>query len=439
MFDTVISQGILLSGHNRYCPVTGSIGITNGRIGYAGPKRLLPSDGREYIDAEGHILMPGLTNGHCHGDMGFAKGFADNTTLEWQMRLFEKNNWFYDCITDEDRYYSRLHTYAESLLSGVTFLLENMFWSLGELSQQAFLKIGLRGALAEDIRDDFYLSDAFVSDEKLTEFINRCRGANLTAMLGTLPEEAFTPERLSAVKKITQKNDCFFTSHLAETAWRLEAAQRLGDSPVRLLDRYKLVNNRYIGSHACYLDDADIDLLAKRGAKVVNTPLCEMKLADGIAPIPALIRAGVTVALGTDGAMWNNSNDLFREMKCMALLHSLNSGVKSLTAHDVLDMATLNGAKLFGLDNELGSLEEGKLADLILIDATAPHMTPIRTGERENVSSCVVYCATGRDVTDVFVGGNQLVQNRRLLGINLKEIQKATLETSIKAAQFCPF
>lgn len=134
-----------------------------------------------------------------------------------------------------------------------------------------------------------------------------------------------------------------------------------------------------------------------------------MKIADGLAPIPALLKAGVTVALGTDGAMWSNSNDLFREMKCLLLVHSLHGGVRTLTAHDALDMATVNGAKLFGLENELGTIEQGKLADLILVDASRPHMTPLRTGRAENVSSNVVYCATGADVTDVFVGGRRLV------------------------------
>lgn len=131
------------------------------------------------------------------------------------------------------------------------------------------------------------------------------------------------------------------------------------------------------------------------------------------------------MALGTDGAMWSNSNDLFREMKCLLLVHSLHGGVRTLTAHDALEMATVNGAKLFGLENELGTIEQGKLADLILVDASRPHMTPLLTGRAENVSSNVVYCATGADVTDVFRRRPPpWCQDRRIPGLDLGEIQR---------------
>lgn len=434
MFDTVISGGVIISAHDRYKPLSGSVGITDGRIAYAGSHPLTAADGRAFVDARGKIVMPGLVNGHCHGDMGFAKGGADNTTLGEQMERFAEHNWYYDRVTDEDRYHARLLTYAEALLSGTTMLVENMYWSLGPLSQEAFAKIGLRGAPAEDVRYDFYRSDGFLTDGMLEAFQSRCREYGLIPLLGTLPEEEFTRERLRRVWEIVEKSGCHFTSHLAETPWRHAAAvERMGESPVRALDRCGLLTEKYIGSHAVYLDGEEIALMAKRGAKVVNTPICEMKIADGLAPIPAFLKAGVTVALGTDGAMWSNSNDLFREMKCLLLVHSLHGGVRTLTAHDALDMATVNGAKLFGLENELGTIEQGKLADLILVDASRPHMTPLRTGRAENVSSNVVYCATGADVTDVFVGGRRLVRDRRIPGLDLGEIQRRVAAVSEKA------
>ena len=201
---------------------------------------------------------------------------------------------------------------------------------------------------------------------------------------------------------------------------------------MKALKHSGLLNDHYIGSHAVYLDSEDIRLMAACGAKVVNTPVCEMKIADGLAPVPEMVRAGVVVALGTDGAMWSNSNDIFREMKCMALVHSLHSGARTFTARDVLDMATINGAKLFGLEQDLGTIEQGKLADIILIEAHRPHMTPLRTGEAENVSSNVVYCATGADVSDVFVGGRHLVKDHRLPGVDLQTIQQHTFETAEK-------
>lgn len=436
MFDTVISNGIIISPHDRYIPKHGSIGIKNGTIQYTGDKLLTKSDAKDFVDASGTIVMPGLVNGHCHGDMGFAKGLGDNTTLGEQMNIFRDNNWFFNDLTEEDRYFSRLLTYTEALLSGTTMLVENMFWSLGDLSYKAFNTIGLRGVPVEDIRYDFYNSDGFVTSDMLDKFAKKCKTKDLIPALGIMPEEEFTSERLKKTASITNNNGIYYTSHLAETTWRYEASQtNMNGTPVEVLNEYGLINEHYIGSHGVYLNKNDINILSKQKAKIVNTPLCEMKISDGIAPIPSLINAGVNVALGTDGAMWNNSNDIFREMKGMALLHSLNSGVRSLDAKCILDMAIINGVKLFGLEEKLGTLEEGKIADIILVDATKPHMWPLRTNDKENVTSNLVYCATGSDVSDVFVNGNHLVKNGIAAHIDIKKIKKYTLEASLKAAR----
>lgn len=148
------------------------------------------------------------------------------------MERFAEHNWYYDRVTDEDRYHARLLTYAEALLSGTTMLVENMYWSLGPLSQEAFAKIGLRGAPAEDVRYDFYRSDGFLTDGMLEAFQSRCREYGLIPLLGTLPEEEFTRERLRRVREIVEKSGCHFTSHLAETPWRHAAAvERMAKAP----------------------------------------------------------------------------------------------------------------------------------------------------------------------------------------------------------------
>lgn len=425
MFDIVIAGGIIISGHDRYRPLTGSIGIKEGRIEYVGTKSLHKEDGRVFIDAAGRLVMPGLVNGHCHGEMSFGKGAADNMTLLEQMEGYKDNNWFYGDLSEEDRFYTRQFTYAEAVLSGTTMLLENMYWRLdGDLSQRAFEEVGLRGALAEDIRYDFYRSDEFLTDEMLDGFAEECLRRGMVPVLGTLPEEEFTEKRLNEVKRLVGRGNCFYTSHLSETTWRHQSAmETMGDSPVKVLDKFGLLTDKYIGSHGVYLDAEDIELYAKSGAKIVNTPVCELKIADGLAPIPELVKVGVTVALGTDGAMWNNSNDIFREMKCMSVIHNLRSGVRAFIPEDILDMATVNGAKLFGLEEELGTIEVGRRADLILLDITSPHMNPLRTGKNNNVSSTVVYCATGSDVTDVIIDGREVVRGRKLLTADLGGLQ----------------
>lgn len=190
-----------------------------------------------------------------------------------------------------------------------------------------------------------------------------------------------------------------------------------------------------IGSHVVYASDQEVRQLAQTGTRVVNTPLCEMKIQDGIAPIPEMVKQGVTVCLGTDGAMWNNSNDIFREMKGMALLHSIHSGVRSLKKTEILDMATRNGAKCFGLEKDYGTIEAGKKADFILIETRLPHIQPLRIGAYENVTSALIYNVTGQDVTDVFVDGRHVVEGRALKTIPAAELMERVQRASEKLAQ----
>jgi 5-methylthioadenosine/S-adenosylhomocysteine deaminase len=367
--------------------------------------------------------------------MTLAKGLGDGMTLGEQNKAFEDHNWFQAFITDEDRYYSRQLTYCEALLSGVTFLCENMYWSLDRDSVKAMGETGIRGALVEDIRRDFINQDDLVPEEELRTFMDDCRHQGLVPVAGLMAEEDFETRRLLAAHEKLERLGMTRTMHLAETDWRVNMVKtKYKLTPIEYLYANKILNNRFIGSHVVHASDKEIGQLKETGTAVVNTPLCEMKIADGIAPIPEMVRQGVNVCLGTDGAMWNNSSDIFREMKGMALLHSINSGTRSLSVQDILSMATINGARAFGVDEELGTIEIGKLADFILVETTAPHMQPLRLGRYENVLSNLVYCATGSDVTDVFIGGRRIVENYILKSIDLRAITAKVQQASEKIA-----
>jgi 5-methylthioadenosine/S-adenosylhomocysteine deaminase len=438
-FDLAVHNGIVVTPNNCYKPFFGSIGIKKGLIDYVGERSIARADAKENIDATGKIVMPGLVNGHCHAEMAFAKGLGDDLTLAEQNQVFKDINWFHDITSEEDRYYSRILTYIEALLSGTTFLLDNTFWSIGQRSFEAMKTVGIKGGIVQDIVTDFALPDSFLPLEDLAEFKRDCDKNHLIPVLGGILEEEFSPSRLEKMAEITSQVDCLVTSHLCETTWRQEIVEeQFHTSSVVLLERYGILNKKYIGSHAIYLSDEDIQSLVKFEAKVVNTPLCEMKIADGIAPLPAMLTQGVVVGLGTDGAMWNNSNDIFREMKGVSLLHTVTSGIRAITTHSILDMATINGARVFGLENEIGSLEEGKSADIILVDANQPHMAPIRLAPKENVSSALVFCATGQDVSDVIVDGTHIVRDRKLLTMNVNEIIDRVATTSEKISGYLP-
>ncbi len=435
-FSVGISGAIIVSGHNGYRPFVGSLGVEDGKIAWVGERPLTGEDAALVVDARGKILMPGLVNGHCHGDMTLAKGLGDGMTLPEQGEAFADTNWFYSRITDQDRYWSRQLTYVEALLSGTTFLLENMYWSLGKRSVEAMTQVGIRGGLVEDIHVDFARPDVLVKREMLEGFCRDCAGADLVPVVAGPSEEGYDAWRVEQWMELTRGLPCLRTCHLAENTFRRELIRkRYNTTSVAWLEDRGALDDRLIGSHVVQVTGEDIERMARRGVRVVNTPLCEMKIRDGAAPIAAMVEAGIPVGLGTDGALWNNSNDIFREMKGMMLLSTLTSGIRSLSVQQVLDMATVGGAAVFGREKRSGTLEPGKDADFILVDATAPHMRPLRWEEAENVTSQLVFCATGRDVTDVFVGGQRLVEERHVMTVNVEEIACRVEEASRRIAR----
>lgn len=435
-YETGISGAIIVSGHNGYQPFIGSVGVSGGRIEAVLEGQLEKKDCEVWIDAAGKILMPGLVNGHCHGDMTLARGLGDDLTLLEQNKEFADTGWFYTLIQDEDRFYSRQLTYCEALMSGTTFIMENMYWGLGRESVRAMKEVGIRGALAEDVRKDFQKPDEFISEQFLADFIKQCKENGVVPVLGGVSEEDYETERLKKIQAIAKENGMIMTCHLAENTWRQEIVkERYKTTAIDYLHKNSLLSKTLLGSHVVYASKEEVAMLAETGAKVVNTPLCEMKIQDGIAPIPEMVRLGVTVCLGTDGAMWNNSNDIFREMKGMSLLHSISSGIRSLKKTDILDMATRNGAKCFGMEQDYGTIETGKMADFILIETRTPHMQPLFMGKKENVTSALVYNATGQDVTDVFVDGRHVVNNRLLQTVDVNNLMEKVQKTTEKIAK----
>ena len=434
-FDLVLSGGIILSAHNGYEPFIGSVAVEGDRIALVKPGSIARTEAARWIDAAGKIILPGFVNAHCHGDMTLARGLGDDLTLLEQMQRFSDTNWFYSLISDDDRFYSRQLTYAEALLSGTTFLCENMYWSLGGRSVTAMAQTGIRGALCEDVRADFSKPGEFVSDEWLKAFRDLCQVTGIVPVLGSISEEDFDPALVRRICDKAKSLGILETRHLAENDWRVAIVkEKFGTTPVRFLQAEGALHPGLIGSHAVYADEEEAELLAQNGVSVANTPLCESKIADGIAPIPLYLRHGVNVCLGTDGAMWNNSNDLFREMKGMALLHTATSGIRSIRARDVLNMATVNGYRAFGI-SDAGTLEAGSRANIVLVEATGAHMAPLRLGKYENIASAVVYCATGRDVTDVFVEGRHVVERGQLTTLDVSALAARVTEASNKIAE----
>jgi len=219
--------------------------------------------------------------------------------------------------------------------------------------------------------------------------------------------------------------------HLAESKSELqEILQKYEVTPVNYIENLGLLSSSLIACHCVWLTEAEMDLLARRGVRVVHNPESNMKLASGVAPIPELLARGVAVGLGTDGCASNNNLDLFQEMDCAAKLHKVHRlDPTVMPSNVVLEMATLGGAKVLGLEQEIGSLEVGKKADIIILDLHRPHLQPIY-----NIVSHLVYSAAGADVRDVIIDGKLIMQDRKLLTIDEETVLEKVQEWQNKIA-----
>jgi 5-methylthioadenosine/S-adenosylhomocysteine deaminase len=195
-------------------------------------------------------------------------------------------------------------------------------------------------------------------------------------------------------------------------------AAQYGRSPARHLDHLGLLDENLIAVHGVFLDEAELDLVAEKRTRVVHCPESNMKLASGVAPVVGMRQRGIPVGLGTDGCASNNNLDLFQEMDTAAKLHKVfHRDPTVLPAPEVVRLATIGGARVLGLEGQIGSLEVGKKADLIFLDLDQPHLTPLY-----NIYSHLVYCARGADVSRVIVGGRTLMAGGRFTTLDWEEV-----------------
>jgi 5-methylthioadenosine/S-adenosylhomocysteine deaminase len=245
------------------------------------------------------------------------------------------------------------------------------------------------------------------------------------------PHALFTcsPDLLIAANKMAMRYKVPLIIHVAETLSELaEIKDRYGKRPIEHLQSLDLLGSHLIMDHCVHLDKTDIKILAEHGVKVVHNPESNMKLASGIAPVPEMISQGITVGLGTDGCASNNNLDLFTEMDMAAKLHKIQTMDPTvLNAPTVLRMATIEGAKALGINHITGSLEQGKKADVIIIDTDKPHLTPMY-----NAYSHIVYAARGNDVSHSIINGQLVMENRKLLTIDLDEIIARAREKAVQ-------
>lgn len=369
------------------------------------------------IDGSGCVALPGLVNAHSHSPMSLFRGFADDLKLsEWLTKhLFPAE----DKLTAEDAYWGSLLSCVEMLKSGTTTFHDEYFFM--EQVAQAVQDSGIRGHLAISLAEGGYNT----LDKALAFAASYQGAADGRIHTGLAAHAPYTcgPEFLQQIAAAARENGYLLGIHLAETRDEIATMQeRYGKTTVRLMADIGLFEGPVLASHLIWVDEDEIAILAENNVTAAHCPQSNMKLASGIAPVDALLTAGVKVALGTDSACSNNRLDLFQEMKAAALLGKVKAkDAAALSAATVLAMATEQGAKALDWPG-LGLLQEGALADIILVDMAKPHLTPLY-----QPVSHLVYAVSGSDVKTVMVNGELLVVDGKLIQLDEEEIcAKAT-------------
>jgi 5-methylthioadenosine/S-adenosylhomocysteine deaminase len=420
--DLLVTGGTLVTmDENGRVIEDGAIAIRDGSIAAIGDRDDIESrhQAPKTIDASGALVLPGLINGHAHAAMSLFRGFADDHTLDdWlQKYIFpaEAQN-----VTEDFVEWGTRLSMVEMIRGGITTYADMYYFedAVARVTKEA----GMRGILGQTIVDfpapDHRTPGAAL--EYTQKFINKWRDDPLITP-AVAPHSIYTlsEKNLQAACALARRNGVPILIHIAEAPFETaHSRSRHGLSPVAYLARIGLLGPDVVGAHCIWVDSADIAALGHFDVGSVHSPSSNMKLAAGVMPVVDMLAAGNRLGLATDGAASNNSQDLFDEMDLAAKLQKVaRMDPRALPARQVLEMATIRGANALHLEKQIGSLEDGKRADLIVVDTTGPHATPMY-----NVYSQLVYALKGSDVKTVVIDGKLVMEDRRLLTRNEKVI-----------------
>jgi 5-methylthioadenosine/S-adenosylhomocysteine deaminase len=410
----------------------GAVAVRGERIVAAGPRAGIDRrfQARQRLDRPDALLAPGLVNTHAHAAMSLLRGIADDLRLQEWLEKFIFPAEAKNVNPDFVRWGTRLAC-LEMLLSGTTTYTDMYYFedAVAEETRQA----GMRAVLGETIIG-FPVPDAKTPADALrfTEgYIRRFRGDALIVP-AVAPHALYTTseETLRAARALADRFGVPLVIHVAETKReRDDALAKWGKSPAAVLDGWGVLTGRTVAAHAVWTDDADLAVYKSRGTGIAHCPSSNMKLASGVAPIVKMFAAGLDVGLGTDGpAGSNNDFNLLEEMDLAAKLQKVTTGdPRSLPARQALEMATIGGARVLGLEKQIGSIEAGKRADLITIRLDVANAAPLY-----NVYSQMVYASKGADVRDAMVNGRLLVRDRRALTIDERQVLSKAVEYGTK-------
>ena len=428
MPDLLIANALIVPMTEARKSFSGYLKIHDGMIGELGEGATAPAAGEKVLDAGGSVLMPGLVNAHTHLYQVLLRAvWEDLELMPWLIRI-------YGCarvLRPEHFYAGSLLGCVESIRSGGTTVCEHNF--LNPSAECAYETIralgvsGLRAVFARTVMDSGEIvpqctkekpEEAFRRIESLLDSYQSQAGLSFMTGPNTPPINVST-DLLREIRRFADDRSLGISAHVAESKSVVEAVRsRHGkNGVVEFLEEFGIPGRNSIFAHSVHISKGEIGILKETGTSVSHNPVSNMMLGDGVAPVVEMLRQGVNVALGTDGAASNHSQDLFDTMKAASLLqkvHHQDAGI--IDPYSVLRMATIGGAKALGLESVCGTLEAGKRADLLLLDIDTVHNQPVN-----DIFSQIVHCAKAGDVRTVIVDGEILMRDRELTRLDAKK------------------
>ncbi len=428
----LIQNGTVLTLRNRKVIREAAIAIEDTNIVDVGKIHEMKRKygrGYEKIDAKYKVVIPGFINTHQHAAMSLLRGYADDLPLqEW----LEKWIWPVEKhMTSQDVYAGALLTAAESIMSGVTTVNTMYHYTPEKNEAKAFEDASLRGIVGHVCFSWRKKEDRKALEDLARNWHNKKSGL-IRASVDPHAPYTVDPEYMKELRRVCDELNVKYGSEKAPIIWHTHVAEtedekekirkafkiRLKGGIMEYLDSLGVLDRHTIAAHCVVMTDGDIETMKRRQVKASHNPISNLKLASGVSPVPKMLEKGVTVSLGTDSPCSNNTADMFDVIKTAAILHKgINNNPALLPAQQVLELATTEGAKALSWENEIGSIEVGKKADLIIIDCRKPHLQPLH-----NETSHIVYAAKPSDVETAIINGEIVMESRKLTKLKIEEI-----------------
>ncbi|MVO99997.1 amidohydrolase family protein [Paenibacillus lutrae] len=425
MKKTIIINGTFVTGRTEENVLEGCMVIEGNRLTYIGKEIPEPLENYdEIIRGERKLYMPGLVNTHGHAAMTLLRGYGDDLALQvW----LEEKMWPMEAKFGPAGVRSGTLLAILEMIKGGTTTFVDMYDHMNEVAQavsvsgmRACLTRGVIGLCPEDIQE-FKLKEAIA----FAKDWNGAAGGRITTMMAPHAPYTCPPDYIERFVQAAHDLDLPIHTHMSETKREVEAnVEQYGLRPVQHLEKLGVFTRPTLVAHGVHLTDEEIAILAKYNVGVSHNPGSNLKLASGVARVPEMLRAGIQVSLGTDGAASNNNLDMFEEMRLAALIHKGVSGDPlAVPAAEAFRMGTSMGASSIWLD-DIGTLEAGMKADFIALDLDQPHLLP-----RTDYVSHIVYSASAHDVVDVYVDGQCIVRGRECLTLDEEKIKREFEDT----------